>query len=125
MGYLTFFEKIKIPTYDNPEHMNAGVIEIDAAKCKQCGFCITACAGSCLVTDLCNRNDLMTGKFKGKTGVPRVKKTANGQVLMCVACGVCGAACSHGAITQKSPFMPKYRLKKLCQAKEMTFPKRY
>lgn len=125
MEYLTLYEKYKIPTYDNPKHIQAAEIVFDYAKCKQCGFCITACAWGGIITDLCNRTDIITGKFKGKTGLPRVKKVANGSVKICMGCMTCAAACPEGAISIKNNFRPGYRLKKICQAPEMTYPKRY
>jgi len=74
MKYFTLYEKYMIPTYDNPDHIQSAEIVFDHTKCNQCGLCITACAWGAIVTDSCNRADILTGKFKGKTGLPRVKK---------------------------------------------------
>lgn len=125
MAHLTIYEKYKIPIYDNPKHIIGAELVFDYDKCKECGFCMTACAAGAIITDQCNRKDIMTGKFKGKTGKPYLKKVANGKVTMCAGCMTCAGACPHGVITIKNGFSAKYRLKKLCQAPEMTFPKRY
>jgi ferredoxin len=125
MDILSLLEKYRIPTYDNAEHMKGAQIVFDYSKCNQCGLCITACAGGAIITDLCNRADIMSGKFKGRTGLPYIKKALNGQVTLCVGCMTCSAACPNRAITIESSYQPGLRLKKICQASEMTLPKRY
>ncbi len=57
-----------------PRQIQSAEIVFDHEKCHQCGLCITACAWGAIVTDFCNRADLVNGKFKGKTGLPRVEK---------------------------------------------------
>ncbi|MCX5850103.1 MAG: 4Fe-4S binding protein [Deltaproteobacteria bacterium] len=126
MKYFTLYEKYKIPTYDNPEHIQAAEIVFDYSKCKQCGLCITACAWGTISTNQCTRADIITGKFKGgKVGQLRVKKVDNEKVNICMGCMTCAAACPNGVISIKKSFRPGYRLKKICQATEMTYPKRY
>jgi ferredoxin len=125
MKYFTLYEKYKIPTYDNSDQIQSAEIDFDYTKCNQCGLCMTACAWGAIVTDLCNRADIITGKFKGKTGLPRVKKTANDKVKICMGCLTCMAACPNGVISIKKSFRPGYRLTKICQAPEMTYPKHY
>ena len=125
MKYFTLYEKYKIPTYDNSDQIQSAEIDFDYTKCNQCGLCMTACAWGAFVTYLCNRADIITGKFKGKTGLPRVKKTANDKVKICMGCLTCMAACPNGVISIKKSFRPGYRLTKICQNPEMTYPKRY
>jgi len=59
-----------------------------------------------------------------KSGVPYVDKMKSG-VTLCMACYDCGAACPHNAISIKKNINPKYFYKRLTQASEMTYPKKY
>ena len=58
------------------------------------------------------------------SGVPRVDAVKTGATLY-MACFDCGAACSHGAISIKSNFDPKYYYKRLTQTSDMALSKKY
>lgn len=125
MGFLTLRERFKIPTYDNPNHMKMAELIFDEAKCNQCGVCISICPGGCIISDQYNRMDYMNGKATGKSGIPRLKFSANNAVAMCMGCLCCAAACQKDAISLKCVGRPTYRLKKLHQTAEVSRPKRY
>ena len=121
----TLFDRLRVPTYDDGRQMIFGDIEIDTVKCRECGICVTICPGASLVTDSATKMDLMKGEVKkGKCGFPRLSLTKSGAAL-CLACGDCAAACPHGAIRLGRHFNPGYRFRRLTQAPELTFPKRY
>jgi ferredoxin len=122
---LRLIDRLRIPTYDNPKHMNTGDLIFDETKCKQCGNCVKVCPGGCLLTDKITKMDIFSGKEKGSnSGIPRVSTMKTG-VTQCIACGDCGAACPHGAISIKRNFDPGYFYKRLSQLPEMRYPKRY
>ena len=86
MGKFGFFDRFRIPSYDDPEQMQFGLVEIDLGKCTGCGLCAGACPAKAL--------DMVDKK-------PRMKKAPeNG----CAFCGDCAAICSVGAISMKKPF---------------------
>jgi ferredoxin len=121
----SIFDRIKIPAYDNPMHMQTGDLIFDPEKCKGCGVCVSICPGGCLLTDTATKIDLTSGKATGgKYGIPRVVTVKKGATL-CIACYDCGAACPHGAISIKRNFNPGYHFKRLTQTSDMRYPKRY
>lgn len=121
----SFFDRMRIPDYDRPRHMNSGSLVFDPEKCKECGICVQLCPGGCIYTDTTTKTDLISGKAKGgKYGIPKVAKTKKGASL-CIACYDCGAACPHGAISIKTNFNPNYYYKRLTQTSDMCYPKRY
>ena len=86
MGKFGLFDRFRIPSYNDPEQMQFGVVEIDRERCTGCGLCAGACPAKAL--------DLEDKK-------PRMKKAPeNG----CAFCGDCAAICSAGAITMKRPY---------------------
>ena len=121
----TLLDKLRVPTYDDSRQMVFGDVEVDKDKCRECGFCVLICPGASLITDFATKMDIMNGTVKkGKYGIPRLSLTKTGAPL-CLACGDCTAACPHGAIRLTNHFNPGYRFKRLTQAPELTFPKRY
>lgn len=79
-------DRFRIPSYDDPEQMEFGIVEIDLEKCTGCGLCAGACAASAI--------EMVDKK-------PRVKQASENA---CAFCGDCVAICSVGAITMKRPF---------------------
>lgn len=85
MSYLTWKERLRIPTYDNPSYANTGQVTIDEEKCNGCGDCVMICPGSALYL----------------AGVAKHKKAHLMEVQFpeCIACNDCAAMCRQGAIT--------------------------
>jgi ferredoxin len=121
----SIFDRLRIPDYDSPKQMKTGKLKFDAEKCNECGICVSICPGGCLSTETTTKVDMVSGKAKGgKYGIPGVARTKKGATL-CIACYDCGAACPHDAISVESNFDPKYHFKRLTQASDMLYPKRY
>ena len=47
MGKFGFFDRFRIPTYNDPTQMQFGIVEIDVEKCTGCGLCAGACPAKC------------------------------------------------------------------------------
>jgi formate hydrogenlyase subunit 6/NADH:ubiquinone oxidoreductase subunit I len=86
MGKFGFFDRFRIPTYNDPAQMQFGIVEIDEEKCTGCALCAGACPANSLA--------IVDRKARPKEG------TAN----ECAFCGDCVAICSAGAISMKSPY---------------------
>jgi ferredoxin len=125
MGFLSLRERISIPTYDNPKELQTAELIFDQTKCNQCGVCISICPGAWIATDKFTRMDYMKGTATGKSGFPKLLRSANDAVTLCMGCLCCAAACSKDAISLKQVFRPTLRLKKLHQTAEVSRPKRY
>ncbi len=105
MKYFTFFEKKKIPTYDDPKDIRYGEIEFDYKKCSSCLLCIKLCPADALE------------KIENR---PVLKKTGKNE---CMACGDCTAFCPEDAIVStKSLHCYNGRYKTLEQ-KELSNPR--
>ena len=86
MGKFGFFDRFRIPSYNDPEQMQFGIVEIDLEKCNGCGLCVGACPAKAL--DIVNKKPLM-------------KKAPENA---CAFCGDCAAICSVKAISMKKPY---------------------
>ena len=86
MGRFGFLDRFSIPTYNDPEQMKFGIVEIDYEKCTRCSLCVGACpAGALVIVDK----------------QPRTREVPENE---CAFCGDCAAICPAGAITMKSPY---------------------
>jgi len=86
MGRFGFFDRFRIPTYDDPEQMQFGIVEIDVGKCNGCSLCAGACPADALVI------------------VDKKARMKNAPENACAFCGDCAAICQTGAISMKSPY---------------------
>lgn len=80
MGQFSFFEKILIPTYNDPNQMQMGEVEFDYEKCSGCPICVEVCPADSLLF----RDEKPYLKPLGENG--------------CIACGDCVAICPMGVI---------------------------
>lgn len=86
MGRFGFFDRFRIPSYDDPEQMQFGIVEFDLEKCTGCSMCVDACPADALV-------------FEDKK--PKMRQAPEN---VCAFCGDCAALCPEGAISMKSPY---------------------
>lgn len=80
MARLSWREKLRVPTYGDPEQILAGEVAFDCDKCSGCGICAQACPAKAIV-------------FENKR--PGLKASSQNE---CIACGDCAAICPEGAI---------------------------
>ncbi|MCX5852866.1 MAG: 4Fe-4S binding protein [Deltaproteobacteria bacterium] len=84
MAQISLWEKICIPTYNDPRDTHHGEVAFDHEKCKGCAMCAKICPANAIV-------------MKEKKPVMVVP-----QFNYCIACGCCIAICPDDAITLKS-----------------------
>jgi formate hydrogenlyase subunit 6/NADH:ubiquinone oxidoreductase subunit I len=81
MAKLSMSERILIPTYGDPEQIQAGEVVFDDEKCSGCTLCAQACPAKAIV---------MEDKR------PQLKPRGQNE---CISCGDCVAICPEAAIT--------------------------
>ena len=86
MDRMTFLDKIRIPTYNDPREVMPGEVAFESALCTGCGICVEACPADSL---------FMEEKKAHMKAAPENQ---------CMFCGCCAAICPAGAISMKSPF---------------------
>jgi len=80
MARLGFRDRLRVPTYGDPEQIQPGEVAFDRDKCSGCGICAQACPAKAIL-------------FEDKR--PRLKPPSENE---CIACGDCMAICPEGAI---------------------------
>jgi len=84
MAYLTWKERLTVPTYDNPKTCRTGRVVVDDGKCNRCGMCVLICPASCIY---------MAGEGKNKK-----VRLVNEEFPECFSCNACAAICKQDAI---------------------------
>lgn len=98
MAYISFMERFRIPTYDDPATGTTGRVEIDRELCNGCGRCAAICPGKAIY---------MAGKGT------RRKAGFDQDFPQCMSCNDCAAICEQGAIAVTEPYWFAYRFKTL------------
>lgn len=80
MGLISFSEKQRIPTYNDPSQHQGGAVIIDYEKCSGCLLCVKLCPADALAAE--NKKPVMVPPEKNE----------------CMACGDCAAFCEEQAI---------------------------
>jgi NAD-dependent dihydropyrimidine dehydrogenase PreA subunit len=96
MALIRLWERLRIPSYDNPEHCSMAAVEIDHEKCNLCGLCVKACPANAIELE---------GKGKDR------KLRMSPHLPQCVACNDCMAICERGAIKAVKSYDFLYRYK--------------
>jgi len=86
VGRIRLLERLFIPTYDNPGHVQCGEVAFDYEKCKKDSLCAVICPANAIV--------ILADKR------PMLKDAVMSE---CMACGACIAVCPHGAIKMQNP----------------------
>jgi NAD-dependent dihydropyrimidine dehydrogenase PreA subunit len=109
MGYLSWRERLTVPTYDNEEYATTGRVMIDLEKCNGCGVCTLICPGKAIYLE----------------GEGREKKAhLEDQFPQCMSCNDCGAICERDAIKVVVPYDFGFYYKKLNRG-EFAEPRRF
>lgn len=98
MAYIGFFERFRIPTYDDPATSRTGRVAIDLELCNGCGRCAAICPGKALY---------MSGEGKQK------KAALHEDFPQCMSCNDCAAICERGALSVTEPYEFGYRFRTL------------
>ena len=109
MALISFWDRMRIPSYDNPEHCSMGDVSIDYEKCDCCGLCVKVCP-----------IDVLYIEGKGKDRKLRV----NEHLPQCAACNDCMAICERGAIKAVKSFEFMYRYKPVLRG-ELEAPRNF
>jgi ferredoxin len=96
MALISLWERLRIPSYDNPEHCPMAAVVVDHEKCNCCGLCVKACPSNAI-------------QLEGE-GTER-KVRMNPHLPQCVACNDCMAICERGAIEAVKSYDFLYRYK--------------
>jgi ferredoxin len=109
MSLISLFEKMRIPSYDKPEHCLMSELVIDQDKCNGCGLCVKACPINVLKIE---------GKGKDRKLLVNPIRPTGGQETgdvkgQCVACNCCMSICEQGAIVGVTSSNYLYRYKQV------------
>lgn len=86
MPYIGFFERLKIPRYDDSDAFEWGTVTVDQTTCSGCTLCIKVCPSN--VLEMTEKKVHMKPVF----------------LDYCLMCGVCAAICPNNSITCKSGY---------------------
>jgi ferredoxin len=109
MALISFWEKMRIPSYDNPEHCIMSELSIDQEKCNCCGLCVKACPINVLYLEGKGKNRKLRVNPNRPTGGQETGEV-RGQ---CVACNACMSICEQGAIKGLTSANYRYRYKQV------------
>ena len=104
--YMTRKDRKKIESFHKiGEDVTLGAVIIDRNKCKGCGFCVKACAASCL--------ELKDKKCRMVLDLP-----------FCMSCGDCVAICPEDAI-ELTEFIQFKRFFRYLDRGKPEFPRKF
>jgi len=84
MSFMTFGERLRIPTYDNEEYATTGRVTIDHDRCNGCGMCASICPGKAIYI----------------SGGPKEREAyLEEEFPQCMSCNDCAAICPRDAVT--------------------------
>ncbi len=89
MARINRWERLRIPTYDNPKQIILGQVAVDDEKCTGCGMCVNICPGKAL---------LLEGRGNDK------KARMEPVFPQCMGCNDCAAACDQDALQVIVPY---------------------